>query len=89
MAKQVPWNKIIMEHFIDLAMIEGTVSEKILRTRVAGWTIRRQASEFNMSESSVHRIIADLKKTYDNVQQYDPVLPKRKTTKAERHAKGN
>lgn len=45
MAKQVPWNKIIVERFIELAMLEGTLSEKILRTRVAGWTIRRQASK--------------------------------------------
>ena len=83
MAKQVPWNKIIVERFIELAMLEGTLSEKILRMRVAGWTIRRQALEFNVSESTVHRIVADLKKIYDNVQKYDPVLPKRKASKTE------
>lgn len=82
MAKEVPWNKIIVETFIEEAMLTKE-EEWVLRTRVAGWPISRQASELNLSESTVHRIIARLKKKYDNVQKYNPILPPRKTSKKE------
>ena len=43
MAKQVPWNKIILEHFIEIALLEKD-EEAILRSRIAGWSRnRRQA----------------------------------------------
>lgn len=77
MAKQVPWNKLILETFIDLAMLTED-EEKIMRTRIAGWTITKQAITFGMSESSINRIIKRLKIKYDDVQQYSPLLPPRK-----------
>lgn len=77
MSKQVPWNKIIVETFIE----EGMLSEEeqmILRTRAAGWTRTRQAMELGMSLASVDRIIKRLKVKYDNCQKYSPLLPPRK-----------
>lgn len=80
--KQVPWNKIIVETFVKEAMLTQT-EEMILRTRVAGWSIKKQAYEFNMSESTVNRVVATLKKKYDNVQRYNPLLPPRKISAKE------
>ena len=77
MSKQVPWNKIILEEFIALAVLNED-EEKILRTRVAGWTITRQSMAFNLSISAVNRIIKRLKVKYDNVQPYSPLLPPRR-----------
>lgn len=77
MSKQVPWNKVIVERFIELAMLNDEEQE-ILRTRVAGWTITEQSIKLNMSESKVNKIIARLKVKYDNVQKYDVILPPRK-----------
>ena len=82
MAHQVAWNKIIVETFIEEAMLSKT-EEWILRTRVAEWTIKEQAQKLNMSEDNVNKIIARLKKKYDMVSKYNPLLPPRKTSAKE------
>lgn len=86
--KQVPWNKIILETFIDLAVLTKD-EEMVMRTRVAGWTVTKQALELGMSEATVHRIIKRLKEKYDNVQKYSPLLPPRKKSEAERYMDEN
>ena len=80
--KQVPWNKIILEEFISLALLTKE-EEMIMRTRVAGWTISKQAETFGMSESTVNRYIKQLKEKYDNVQPYSAILPPRKKSQEE------
>lgn len=77
MSKQVPWDKYILERFIETAVLTKE-EEMIMRTRVAGWTITRQSIDLGISESSINRIIKRLKIKYDNVQKYDPLLPPRK-----------
>lgn len=81
-SKQVKWSKIILEEFIEIAALTDE-EEQIMRTRVAGWTITKQAQVFGMSESSVNRIIKRLKVKYDGVQPYSPILPPRKFSAAE------
>lgn len=83
MSHEVPWNKIIVERFVDLAILTKD-EEMILRTRVAGWTRTQQSIEFNMSISKVDSLIRTLKYKYDNVQKYDPMLPPRKSSDQER-----
>lgn len=82
MAHEVPWNKIIVERFVELAMLTKE-EEEILRTRVAGWTRVEQSIKFGMSIQKVDRIIRVLKDKYDNVQKYDVLLPPRKHSKEE------
>lgn len=82
MAKEVPWTKIIMETFITEACLTKE-EEIVLRTRCAGWSRVRQADELGMSLSSIDRIIKNLKKKYDQVQKYDPILPPRRMSKQE------
>ena len=77
MAKQVPWNKIILEEFIEIAALTKD-EEAIMRTRVAGWTRARQAMELGMSTATIDRIINRLKKKYDAAQKYSLLLPPRK-----------
>lgn len=77
MAHQVPWNKIILETFIEEAMLSEE-EEWIMRTRVAGWSRTKQASELNISEATLDKRIAELKMKYDNVSKYNPLLPPRK-----------
>lgn len=82
MTKQVIWSKVILERFIE----EGNLTkeeEEIMRTRVAGWTITRQSIELGMSISKISKIIARIKKKYDIVQKYDPILPPRKESAKE------
>jgi hypothetical protein len=75
--KSILWNKIILNEFIDLACLTET-EEKILRTRIAGWSRVRQSMEFNMSVSSVDCVIRTINLKYDMVQPYSTILPKRK-----------
>ena len=82
MAHQVPWGKVILEEFIAEAMLTKD-EEWLMRTRVAGWSISRQAMYMNVSESTVNRMIAELKKKYDNTAKYNPLLPERKKSKEE------
>lgn len=82
MAHQVPWNKIIVETFIEEAMLTKD-EEMILRTRVAGWSRTQQAMELGMSIATVDKLIAGLKRKYDYVQTYNPLLPPRKMSAKE------
>lgn len=77
MSKQVLWTNVILEEFIRLGALTED-EEKVLRTRVAGWAVSKQARELGMSESSVARIIRRLKVKYDRVQPYSDKLPKRR-----------
>ncbi|MGN0317811.1 MAG: hypothetical protein ACI4E1_07775 [Lachnospira sp.] len=78
MAHQVPWTKLLVDNFVELAML-STDEEFIIRTRVKGWTVTRQAIHLNKSESSVHAMIKTMKKKYDNVQKtYPDIFPERK-----------
>ena len=56
--KQVCWSKIILETFLEESGINDRIKlgddkarilDGIMRTRVAGWTIVKQAEEFNIS----------------------------------------
>lgn len=82
MAHEVPWNKIIVERFVEMAMLSEE-EQMILRTRVMGWTRLQQADKLGMSVATVDRIIKTLKEKYDGVQKYDPMLPPRKTSPEE------
>lgn len=79
MSKQVPWNKIILEEFINIASLTKE-EEEVMRTRVAGWTIVEQSMRLGMSVSKVNFIIKRLKSKYDAVQPYSPILPPRKSS---------
>ena len=77
MTNEVVWTKIILERFIELANLTQD-EEIVIRTRVAGWSRVKQAMELNLSISSIDRIISRLKRKYDEVQKYDPILPPRR-----------
>lgn len=77
MTKQVLWTKLVLETFIK----EGNLNERqefIIRTRVKGYTIPRQADELHLSVDQVNKEIAYLKKLYDATQKYSDILPPRK-----------
>ena len=79
MAKQIPWCKPFLDEFIKLGCLTYD-EQKIIKTRVAGWSITKQAMEFGMSVSTVNRVIARLKQKYDNCQKYSEILPPRRTS---------
>lgn len=82
------WSKTSLERFIEEALLTEE-EEQIMRTRVAGWTIKKQAFEFNMSESKVSKIIARLKVKYDYIQKTDPLFPPRIISTKEKYLDEN
>lgn len=82
LARQVNWNKIILETFIEEALLTKD-EEMIIRTRVAGWSRTKQSIELGLSLSSIDRLIKSCKLKYDNVQKYNPLLPPRKSSAKE------
>lgn len=71
MRTKVPWTKTMLEKFIEEALLTED-EEKILRTRVAGWSIIKQSTELNISESTVSRTVKKLKQKYLTLQQQFP-----------------
>lgn len=76
MAKQVKWNKAIYDEFVNLAMLSD-IEQKILETRIKGFSIAMQMLEFNLSERTISRMINRMKKKYDDVQDKSTILPPR------------
>lgn len=77
MAHQVPWGKVILEEFIEQALLTEE-EEMIMRTRVAGWTRTKQSMELGMSLATIDRIIKRLKVKYDKAQKHSAILPPRR-----------
>lgn len=90
MSKQVDWNIDIYETFCDLAMLSDD-EKKILLTRIReNLTISQQARLFHMSERTIKRKIAEMKRKYDLVQPLAPdKLPKRRKSSLEEYMDNN
>ena len=91
--KQLCWTKIILETFLEESGINDRIKlgddkarilDGIIRTRVAGWSIVKQAQEFHVSVDTINKYIKELKQLYDETQKYSIILPVRKHSKRER-----
>lgn len=84
MSHQVLWTDKLTEEFINKAALSADEAF-IMRTRARGYTVTQQAIALNKSESTVHRMIAQIKKKYDAVQkEYPETFPIRKVSKVEK-----
>lgn len=90
--KQLCWSKVILETFLEESGINDRIQlgddkarilEGIMRTRVAGWTIAKQAITFCISEDTVNKYVRELKDLYDLTQKHSIILPVRKASKKE------
>lgn len=69
-----PWNRVILDEFLRLAYVTPE-DEKILRTRINGWSQVKQCHACNISLATLNRRIRKLKKEYYAVQKYSKILP--------------
>lgn len=92
MPKSLCWGKIITDTFleesginerIELGDEKARILEGIMKTRVAGWSVTKQAEEFHISVDTVNKYIRELKDLYDETQKYSLILPVRKKSKKE------
>ena len=70
----VPWNRVFLEEFIRLACLTPE-DERILRTRVAGWSQVKQCHACSISLATLNRRIKEMKRQYRSVQKYSEILP--------------
>lgn len=83
MSKQVKWTKDVLNAFIQYAMLNDD-EVFIMETRIKGWSVTKQAMKLNKSESTIHKMIALLKKKYDAVQLEHPnEMPVRRASSKE------
>lgn len=68
---QIHWTKQLTEDFIDMAMLSEDEAY-ILRSRVKNTPVSIQSAYLCCSESTVHRMIAKIRKKYDVVQKENP-----------------
>lgn len=72
----IVWNKIILDDFRFLARLTEE-EDVILRDWEAGYSITKSARLRNMSPRQVDRNRNQIRKKYDAVQPFSPLLPKR------------
>lgn len=83
MYSKIPWTKTMLERFIEEALLTED-EERILRTRVAGWSIVRQSMELGLSTATVSRIVKNITVKYKNIQSRFPdIFPPFKESKYE------
>ena len=75
--KDIVWNKILLEEFLSIAALTE-IEEKVLRSKLAGYTISQQADIFNLSVSSINRVLKSIDEKYDDAEKYSFILPSRK-----------
>lgn len=77
MSKEVLWTREVYEEFVRLANL-SELEAKVLKARVVDdWKIQRQALEFNVSPSTIDRVVSRLKVKYDACQKRSDILPPR------------
>lgn len=77
MAKDILWDQIMLADFRRLAVITED-EDKVLTALGKGWSNVKMANELNMSDRTVSRHLESIRRKYDAVQIYSPLLPARK-----------
>lgn len=70
----VPWNRIILDEFISLAILTPE-EEKLIRARAAKWSQVKQALELNVSLATVTRMTKKLRTEYLSLVPHSEKLP--------------
>lgn len=74
--KDIPWNRIMMREFESLACLSEDETI-VLHDWVNGKSITATTMDHHMGSTKVKDIRNTLRKKYDAVQIYSPLLPKR------------
>lgn len=89
MSHQVIWTRRVTDLFVSAAQLTD-LERQVLETRISGMTIVQQSYYFNLSTSTINRIVARLKKLYDVVQkEYPEDLPVRRRSAREDYLDNN
>lgn len=76
----IPWNKITLAEFRSLACLSGE-EDVVLRDWADGKSVVNTSMTRSMSNRQVDKLRNQIRKKYDAVQIYTPLLPKRQQEK--------
>ena len=71
------WNKVALAEFRDLACLSAE-EDKVLQDWADGRSVVSTAMACSMSTRQVDKLRNQIRKKYDAVQPYTPLLPKRR-----------
>lgn len=78
MIGKIFWTKTMLEDFILEALLTEE-EERILRNKIAGWSIVKQAMEIGVGTATISRILNNINKKYDVLSgMYPDRFPPRK-----------
>lgn len=77
MAKDILWDNIMLADFRRMACLTED-EDKVLTAWAKGWSIVKISMSAGMSERTVNDVIRSIRRKYDAVQIYSPLLPARK-----------
>lgn len=75
--RDILWDKVMLADFRRLACLTESEDE-VLTAWAKGWSIVKIGMNCGMSERTVNDTIRSIRKKYDAVQIYSPLLPARK-----------
>lgn len=76
----IRWNRIILDDFIFNAILSRDELD-VLRDWANGESTTYTATRRNMSVAKVDKLRQQIRKKYDDVQPFSPILPERKSNK--------
>lgn len=76
----IPWNKIALAEFRSLACLSGE-EDVVLQDWADGKSVVNTSMTRSMSNRQVDKLRNQIRKKYDAVQIYTPLLPKRQQEK--------
>lgn len=76
----IPWNKIALSEFRSLACLSGE-EDVVLQDWADGKSVVNTSMTRSMSNRQVDKLRNQIRKKYDAVQIYTPLLPKRQQEK--------
>lgn len=79
---RVRWTKAVEQEFIEKANLDDELIA-LLRSRIRGDTITKQAEMFHCGTATISRRIDLLKQLYDAVQATSDTMPPRRSSKEE------
>lgn len=79
----VPWNEKFYMEFCKLGMLND-LEKEVLRERIMCFSITEISMHLNVSTATVSRVVAALRKKYDDLQAHSDTLPKRRVTEQEK-----
>lgn len=75
--KDILWDAVMLTEFNKLACLSED-EQKVLMGWAKGWSLVKIADKTGMSERTVSRHIETIRRKYDAVCIYTPLLPRRK-----------